>query len=179
MQGIPSVYLWMNAADAYRFFGLDPTASRQEVKVAYRRLARQHHPDINPQALQGDFVQLTQAYQLLLKRSPIKVLPAPASPEEAMKRRGYAQLQDLLRSGKYPRAVALVEGLAQRYVQDPEVRQWQAIIYQRWGRQLIHGQEFEKAERYLEKALKTDPNNRALLADVAQDLRLLRRMNHP
>jgi tetratricopeptide (TPR) repeat protein len=177
MQGIPSVYLWMNAADAYRFFGLDPTASRQEVKVAYRRLARQHHPDLNPQALQGEFVRLSQAYQLLLKRS--KVLPtAPASPEEAMKRRGYEQLQDLLRSGKYPRAVALVEGLAQRYVQDPEVRQWQAIIYQRWGRQLIHGQEFEKAERYLEKALKTDPQNRALLADVAQDLRLMRRMNH-
>lgn len=146
--------------------------------MAYRRLARQHHPDINPQAIQEEFVRLTQAYQLLLKRSPVKVVPsAPQSPEEAMKRQGYAQLQHLLRSGKYPRAVALVEGLAQRYVQDPEVRQWQAIIYQRWGRQLIHSQEFAKAERYLEKALKTDPQNRALLADVAQDLRLLRRMN--
>jgi tetratricopeptide (TPR) repeat protein len=170
----------MNAADAYRFFGLAPTASRQEVKVAYRRLARQHHPDINPQALQEEFVKLTQAYQLLLKRSPIKVAPPPSmSPEETMKRSGYQQLQQLLRSGKYPRAVALVEGLATRYDQDPEVRQWQAITYQRWARQLIHHQEFDKAQRYLEKALKTDPQNRALLADVAQDLRLLRRMNQP
>ncbi len=177
----------MNAADAYRFFGLDPSASHQEVKVAYRRLARQHHPDVNPQAnpqaIQEEFVRLTQAYQTLLKRSPKPQAPKPVpknqTPEEALKRSSYGQLQQFLRSGNYPRAIALVEGLAQRYAQDPEVRQWQAIIYQRTGRQLIHEQAFEKAQRYLEKALKIDPNNRALLADVAQDLRLLRRVNPP
>jgi curved DNA-binding protein CbpA len=172
----------MNASDAYRFFGLDPSASHQEVKVAYRRLARQHHPDVNPQAnpqrIQEEFVRLTQAYQTLRDRSPKPQSPKPP-PKDDLKRSSYGQLQQFLRSGNYPRAIALVEGLAQRYAQDPEVRQWQAIIYQRRGRQLIHDQEFDKAQRYLEKALKTDPTNRALLADVAQDLRLLRRINQP
>lgn len=34
-----------SAADAYRVLGLEPTASDAEVKLAYRRLMNQHHPD--------------------------------------------------------------------------------------------------------------------------------------
>jgi DnaJ like chaperone protein len=34
-----------SAADAYRVLGLEPQASDDEVKLAYRRLMNQHHPD--------------------------------------------------------------------------------------------------------------------------------------
>jgi DnaJ like chaperone protein len=34
-----------SAADAYRVLGLDPGATDAEVKLAYRRLMNQHHPD--------------------------------------------------------------------------------------------------------------------------------------
>lgn len=34
-----------SAADAYRVLGVEPTASDAEVKLAYRRLMNQHHPD--------------------------------------------------------------------------------------------------------------------------------------
>lgn len=34
-----------SAADAYRVLGLEPAASDAEVKLAYRRLMNQHHPD--------------------------------------------------------------------------------------------------------------------------------------
>lgn len=34
-----------SAADAYRVLGLEPQASDAEVKLAYRRLMNQHHPD--------------------------------------------------------------------------------------------------------------------------------------
>lgn len=34
-----------SAADAYRVLGLEPAASNAEVKLAYRRLMNQHHPD--------------------------------------------------------------------------------------------------------------------------------------
>ena len=34
-----------SAADAYRVLGLEPAASNEEVKLAYRRLMNQHHPD--------------------------------------------------------------------------------------------------------------------------------------
>lgn len=35
----------MGRLEAYRVLGLQPGASRREVKQAYRRLAREHHPD--------------------------------------------------------------------------------------------------------------------------------------
>jgi curved DNA-binding protein CbpA len=33
--------------DYYELLGLGNTASPDEIKSAYRRLARQHHPDVN------------------------------------------------------------------------------------------------------------------------------------
>jgi curved DNA-binding protein CbpA len=53
----------MDASSARRILGLSPGASEDEVKRAYRRLARQHHPDVG-----GDeeaFVRIQQAYDLL------------------------------------------------------------------------------------------------------------------
>jgi molecular chaperone DnaJ len=53
--------------DLYRLLGLDRTASTDDVERAYRRLARRHHPGINP----GDrlavemFRQIQQAYAVL------------------------------------------------------------------------------------------------------------------
>ena len=38
----------MTDMDPYRVLGVDSTASDAEIKRAYRRLARQHHPDRNP-----------------------------------------------------------------------------------------------------------------------------------
>ncbi|HEY9853131.1 MAG TPA: J domain-containing protein [Leptolyngbyaceae cyanobacterium] len=105
-----------------------------------------------------------------------KAKPTPPEPqlseeEKKLKWQSYDQLQLLLKTQRYPRAIALVEGLAQRLPQDPEVRQWQAIAYQRWGRQLISEGELEKARVYLKKALKTDPHNRSLWFEVERDFR--------
>ena len=36
------------AMDAYKILGLEPTASQDEVKKAYRKLARENHPDLHP-----------------------------------------------------------------------------------------------------------------------------------
>jgi molecular chaperone DnaJ len=53
--------------DLYRLLGLDRTASTDDVERAYRRLARRHHPGINP----GDrlaaelYRQIQQAYTVL------------------------------------------------------------------------------------------------------------------
>ncbi len=101
----------------------------------------------------------------------------PLSPmEQQMKWSSYEHLQQLLKEQRFARAIALVEGLAQRIPHDPEVRQWQAIAYQRWGRHLVQERQLEKARIYLKKALKTDPHNRSLWAEVEIDFRRLEQM---
>ena len=96
-----------------------------------------------------------------------------SSQEASLKKDAYLQLRALLRHQKFPRAIALVEGLANRMPSDSEISQWQAIVYQRWGRHLIDEGQLKKAHIYLQKALETDPNNPSLCGEVNQDMRRL------
>lgn len=53
--------------DYYEVLGLSREASDQEIKKAYRRLARDHHPDANPDDTGAEerFKELTEAYEVL------------------------------------------------------------------------------------------------------------------
>ena len=53
--------------DLYEVLGIERGASPDEIKAAYRRLARQHHPDVNqddPHA-EETFKEIGQAYAVL------------------------------------------------------------------------------------------------------------------
>lgn len=229
----------MNLSECYRILGLRSSATYEEIKSSYRRLARRYHPDLNPGSAQQaeQFIQVNAAYRQLMdlvqpngmgdrrpnptasprspqppappaaktappaqkppaqkphtsqagspphpatqppaglrKRPPIQRDPAASPTDHQLKEHVYNRLQQLLRQQRYPRAVALVEGLAQRLPNDLEVRQWLAIAYQRWGRHLVDLKQPEKARTYLNKALRTDPRNRALWFEVDRDLRRL------
>ena len=52
---------------AYSDLDLPPGASAQEVKEAYRRLARALHPDLNPQSLGVLMTRVNNAYHRLIK----------------------------------------------------------------------------------------------------------------
>jgi curved DNA-binding protein CbpA len=242
----------MNLARHYRTLGLHRGASSREVKLAYRKLVRQYHPDINPdKAAIEQFILINDAYTALSEALPAAIAQShhqthhsadsrlnslklalerlglgnfngdpkaqsPQSPErspeqataqspeqvpeqtpseietplsgtplsaiatsrppaqlsaqeESLKQEAYQQLKDLLRVQKFPRAIALVEGLAHRMPNDIEIIQWQAIVYQRWGRQLIDEGQVQKARIYLKKALRTDPNNPSLWREINHD----------
>ncbi len=58
----------MAKRDYYEVLGVPRTATTDEVKSAYRKLARQHHPDLNkenPKAAEEKFKELSEAYEVL------------------------------------------------------------------------------------------------------------------
>lgn len=62
----------MALAHHYRILGLRTGASFEDVKLAYRNLARLYHPDTNPgdQLAKEKFIQVTQSYQALASALP-------------------------------------------------------------------------------------------------------------
>ncbi|MBO4275375.1 DnaJ domain-containing protein, partial [Microbispora triticiradicis] len=52
--------------DYYATLGVRRDASQEEIKKAYRRLARELHPDVNPDPeTQERFKEINQAYEVL------------------------------------------------------------------------------------------------------------------
>lgn len=53
--------------DYYQILGVDRNANEQDIKRAYRKLARQYHPDINPgdKTAEARFKEINEAYEVL------------------------------------------------------------------------------------------------------------------
>lgn len=64
----------MAKRDYYEILGVPRSASEDEIKKAYRKLARQHHPDVSkdPQA-ERKFGEVTEAYDVLTDKEKRKV----------------------------------------------------------------------------------------------------------
>ncbi len=56
-----------NKRDYYEVLGVNRQASEEEIKKAYRRLARQSHPDVNKEDPKADekFKEINEAYEIL------------------------------------------------------------------------------------------------------------------
>ncbi len=57
----------MEFRDYYKTLGVSKTATEKEIKQAFRRLARKHHPDVNPgdRSAETTFKELNEAYEVL------------------------------------------------------------------------------------------------------------------
>ena len=64
--------------DPYKVLGVSPNASDEEIKKAYRRLAKQYHPDRNP----GDATAAKKMQEVNAAYEQIK------NPEKAQKQQG-------------------------------------------------------------------------------------------
>ncbi|ELS30637.1 MULTISPECIES: J domain-containing protein [Pseudanabaena] len=219
----------MHLSECYRLLGVPRNATLDDIKVAYRRLARKYHPDVNqndPTAT-DKFRLVQEAYKMLKDsdekdlskeifsknastnsstnastnavRSPAappppkaptpkkppqphpkikievkqvnnQIDPINSDPELRLKLDMLRRVQDLLKQKKYIVAIAVVEGMSERFPNAPEVVHWKAVTYHRWSSELILAGKLREAEIYLNKALNTDPKNRELIFEVKRDL---------
>src|SRR3954466_12658686 len=57
----------MDFKDYYATLGVNKSSTDKEIKQAYRKLARKHHPDVNPgdKNAEGRFKEINEAYEVL------------------------------------------------------------------------------------------------------------------
>ena len=128
------------SGDYYHRLRLSKNASHREIKAAFRQMARQYHPDLNPRQpdAAAKFQALQEAYEVLIDRVQRQQydrsqqghgqrLPlAPQTPTDfyirgishSVSRRYRAALRD------YTQAVTLDPQFAEAYLRRAEVRYW-------------------------------------------------------
>ncbi|MGQ9837048.1 MAG: J domain-containing protein [Cyanobacteriota bacterium] len=183
--------------DYYAILNVSPDADMEEVKQAFRQLARQFHPDVAGEGSRERFQQIRQAYQVLSdperrrqydaqRQSPPPSAPLGSSREgrvvirtgfssedplaSKLLKEGIAQIRAAWRNRQLPTAVARAEVLLKRFPNSSEVVHILALAYQRYGNHLIYEGRHQQAEAYLRKALATEPRNRELAFEVKRDL---------
>jgi tetratricopeptide (TPR) repeat protein len=151
----------------------EPVSSGRRESSTAQQTAQQQEPQTGLQKEPQTEAAGRAADQSPTPEPKLHPMPGASAMDQQLKRASFGKLRDLFQSNRFPRAVALVEGLATRFPQDAEVRQWHAITYYRWGHDLLLSGNGPKARACLNKSLRLDPQNQSLCQAVHQDLQRL------
>ena len=167
--------------DPYEVLGVSPGASEEEIKRAYRELARKYHPDNyhdNPLAdlAQEKMKEINEAYDALTKHGGTSSYGGSRSYGGAQYQRQaqnqqyrqysgpnaqtYQQVRILLNSGSIAQAEQLLQGISSR---DAE---WNFLM----GSVCYRKGWMDEANRYIQTAVSMDPDN----AEYRQALNYMR-----
>ncbi len=147
--------------DPYQVLGVSPTASDDEIKKAYRELARKYHPDNyqdNPLAdlAQEKMKEVNEAYDTLTKSRSgggTRARTADSSYSSAGTASSdprYAQVRSAINSGYLNQAEELLRAMPDRDAQ------WNYLM----GAVAFRRGHLDNARAYYETACRMDPTNR-------------------
>lgn len=165
----------------YEILGIDSQASAEDVRGAFRRLARERHPDRfrdrDRAAAERDFQAITEAYNVLSdpdRRARYDqglaslTRPAGMTNPRDVARALVAKAVGLMKLGEHKQAGEL---LAQAVAHDPQ----SARARHHYGLFLAqHGGRLDEGLRHLDQAVKLDPMNIRLLLDASRLFALAR-----
>lgn len=85
----------MNSNNFYKVLGLEITSTQEDIKKAYRKLAKESHPDVNPgdPLAEGRFRSISEAYEVLIDTNKRSLY-------DSSLRKKYKEEEDLNNKGK-------------------------------------------------------------------------------
>ena len=133
--------------NAYKLLNLPPTATKEEIRSAYRALARRWHPDRFMEGPERDWAnekmaQINAAYRACLNGTA----SAPNAETDA---RTLRRIEELIDGGQYPLARRMLMSVATRCAE------WNYLF----GAMLMKTRETRKALIYLRVATHQQPEN--------------------
>ncbi len=140
--------------DPFEVLGVSPSASEDEIKKAYRELAKKYHPDNylnNPLAdlANEKMKEINEAYDEILKRRYEGSSSSSGDFSDSAQGADLARIRNLILSGRYAEAEVLLNGLSQRSAQ------WHYLA----GECYMYTNRYNKAAEEYRIAYQMEPNN--------------------
>ena len=80
----------MKSKDHYKTLGIKRKASAEEIKIAYRRLARKYHPDVSTESdAEARFKEINEAYEVLSDSNKKQAYDRESSQQSSTKSTGF------------------------------------------------------------------------------------------
>lgn len=145
--------------DPYKVLGVSRDASDEEIKKAYRELARKYHPDNYANNPLSDLVQekmkeINEAYDTIQKQRAAAKSGQYTSGDGDYSRSStgdYARIRELINAGRFSEAELILDAAAQ----SDRNAEWNYLK----GCVLVRRGWYFDAQKYFETACYMDPNN--------------------